>query len=67
MLRSVTYNGNPIQAHLELGYFAPELFDEWLTLFKITSEELFIEEVADSFIDRAEMIATTLKARLYLE
>lgn len=66
MLRSGTYNGNPMQTHLNLGYFAPELFDEWLSIFRTTCKELFVEEVAETFIKRAEMIATTLKAKLYL-
>jgi truncated hemoglobin YjbI len=51
----------------QLGYFAPELFNEWLSTFKITCKEIFKEEVADLFIIKAEMIATTLKARLYQE
>ena len=65
MLRTGSYHGNPMQTHLKIGYFPPEFFDEWLCLFKTTSDSIFIDSISKEFYNRAEMIATTLKARLY--
>jgi hemoglobin len=65
MLRSGTYRGNPMQTHVQLGYFPPELFDEWLSLFKSVCDSIFIDSISKEFYNRAVMIATTLKARLY--
>ena len=65
MLRSGRYHGNPIKSHQELPYFPPELFDVWLTIFSETTRSLFNEEASQKFIDKSQMIATTLRSALF--
>ncbi|MCB0272069.1 MAG: group III truncated hemoglobin [Bdellovibrionales bacterium] len=61
MLRSRKYKGNPHQKHKDLPTFDLQLFDRWLSLFAQTVREIHTEEVATMYIERSEMIASSLK------
>jgi len=65
MLTSGRYKGNPVPKHLQLAGMAPPLFDHWLGLFAQTCHELFIDEVANEFIIKAQRIAESLKLALF--
>jgi hemoglobin len=65
MLTSGRYKGNPVAKHFQLAGIEPPLFDHWLALFAQTCRELFIEEVANAFVVKAERIAESLKVALF--
>jgi len=64
MLGSGLYHGNPFQKHRMLPHFNIELFDNWLTLFAECARELFIQEIAEQFIEKSQRIAESLKKGL---
>lgn len=65
LLREGSYHGRPMVAHRELEYFPPELFDVWLDAFQETAKSIFNEEDTKLVVQRAEIIAQSLKAGIY--
>ncbi len=65
MLGSGLYHGNLFQKHRMLPPFDIELFDNWLVLFGGCARELFIQEIAEQFIEKSQRIADSLKKGLY--
>lgn len=63
MLHTRRYNGRPMPKHVVLPIDADH-FDRWLTLFKLTVDELCIEEDADLFMKKAHQIAHSLELGL---
>ena len=51
------YRGDPFPPHAFLGLSTRGPFEQWLKLFKITVEELFIEEIAEKFYKKADILA----------
>lgn len=64
MLGTSRYRGNPFQKHFMLPPFDSQLFDRWLALFKETLFEIYVETIADQFIEKSERIAGKLKYSL---
>jgi hemoglobin len=60
ILRTGRYDGRPMRPHLMLP-LAGEHFDRWLMLFESTARELFADEIAVVFIDRARRIADSFE------
>jgi hemoglobin len=58
------YKGNPFGAHRPLG-LQPAMFDRWLELWRETAREVFEAPVAESFIRKAELIASSLRMGLF--
>ncbi len=54
------YQGQPMQAHLELPV-AAEHFDRWIAIFEATANELCPPEAASHFIERARRIADSFE------
>jgi hemoglobin len=65
MLTSGRYKGNPVAVHHRVAGIELELFARWLELFDETCRELFDNEVADAFRDKAMRIAESLKLALF--
>ncbi|MGN6671469.1 MAG: group III truncated hemoglobin [Candidatus Nucleicultricaceae bacterium] len=65
MLSSNRYKGNPFQKHIDLSPFDMTLFDTWLRLFEETAREIYIEDLANQYIEKSKRIAGSLKAGLY--
>lgn len=65
MLNSNRYKGNPFQKHVDLSPFDMTLFDTWLHLFEETACEIYIEDLANQYIEKSNRIAGSLKAGLY--
>ena len=65
MLTSGRYKGAPVPAHLRIKGIDPEMFDRWLRLFGETCDELFENDVAESFRAKAVRIAESLKLALF--
>ncbi|WP_342634330.1 group III truncated hemoglobin [Mesorhizobium hawassense] len=65
ILKSGDYHGRPVPAHMKLNDVTESDFDIWLALFGETASELFIDEIAAVFIERAERIATSLKLAMF--
>ncbi len=60
ILKTGTYGGRPLPPHLKLDLKA-EHFDRWLNLFAQTAKEIFPEDAAFMFIDRARRIADSFE------
>ena len=60
LLASRTYKGNPMIAHLALPRLTETHFERWLELWRETAAALCSEELAQIFIQRAEMIGARL-------
>ena len=65
MLRTGRYKGQPIVSHMRLKAIQPQHFARWLTLFRLTAEEVCPHEIAILFIGRAENIARSLQLGMF--
>ena len=43
--------------HAFLGPLTREAFERWLELFRVTVDEMFIQEIADKFYQKADRLA----------
>lgn len=62
------YKGNPMKVHIDLHTKEPlkkAHFDQWLTMFKSTVDELFDGEKAELAKTRARSIATIMQVKIY--
>lgn len=64
MLTSGRYKGNPVAVHLALPRLTPAMFERWLALFAETAHEVFAEPLAEAFVAKAHLIATSLQSAL---
>jgi hemoglobin len=61
-----SYSGRPVQAHLNVHGLTPELFPQWLQLFRLTLEDnKASEEAREWFYATAERIAKSLTLSLF--
>lgn len=67
MLMSGRYHGQPVPKHQALAGVTPAHFARWLALFGETARENCEAEVAALFLDRAQMIAGSLKRAMFAE
>jgi hemoglobin len=51
------YWGDPFPPHVFIGPLSEEMFERWLKLFQGVVQNLFIEELADKFYKKAEILA----------
>lgn len=65
ILKTRSYDGRPVPAHLKLKEVREEDFAIWLGLFRETTEELCSPEVGSVFVERAERIARSLKLAMF--
>jgi hemoglobin len=65
ILKTGTYQGRPVPAHLKLKEVVESDFEIWLGLFRETARELCAPDVAAVFIDRAERIAKSLSLAMF--
>jgi hemoglobin len=65
ILKTGSYQGRPVPAHLKLKEAVESDFDIWLGHFRQTARELCTPEVAAVFIDRAERIARSLSLAMF--
>ncbi|QPC88449.1 hemin transporter [Mesorhizobium sp. NBSH29] len=65
ILKSGSYDGRPVPAHLKLKTVVEGDFAVWLGIFRETAREFCEPEVATVFIDRAERIAKSLQLAMF--
>jgi len=65
ILKTRSYEGRPVPAHLKLKQVREEDFAIWLSHFRKTAQELCPPDAAEIFIDRAERIAESLKLAMF--
>jgi hemoglobin len=65
ILKTGSYHGRPVPAHLKLKTVVEDDFEIWLGHFRETARDLCAPEVAAVFIDRAERIAQSLKLAMF--
>jgi hemoglobin len=66
MLTSGRYKGQPVPAHQKHGdRITPELFDRWLGLWKITTDDLMTPDAAAALQAKAARIAESLQLALF--
>jgi hemoglobin len=56
-LGDTSYRGNPFAPHMYLGELKRETFEQWLTLFYATLDEVYIPRIAEQFKERSSIIA----------
>ena len=59
------FNGQPLKKHIELPPFPREFFDQWLKLFSVSLSQIYIPEVANEFLSKAQMIAQRFQIAMY--
>lgn len=60
------YKGSPMSAHLRhAAAIRPEMFDQWLELWRETAMEELVPDAAAAVIGKAERIAGSLKLALF--
>jgi len=57
MIGKPGYSGDPFPPHAFLGPIYHETFEQWLKLFKETTNKYFIPSIADKFYKKADVIA----------
>ncbi|MGN6583819.1 MAG: group III truncated hemoglobin [Rhizobiaceae bacterium] len=65
ILKTRSYEGRPVPAHLKLKQVREEDFAIWLSHFRGTANELCPPGIAEVFIVRAERIAESLKLAMF--
>lgn len=65
ILKTRSYDGRPVPAHMKLEDVTPDDFGIWLQHFRETVGSLCEPEVASVFIDRAERIARSLQLAMF--
>ncbi len=68
LFQNVIYKGNPMAVHLHLNLNEPlkkKHFEQWLTLFNETVDELFVGEKAHLAKTRAMSIATMMHIKIH--
>ncbi len=60
LLKTGTYKGRPVPAHLALKTIKSDDYGQWLALFRTVAHEVFREEAAAAVIAVAERIAESL-------
>ena len=51
------YGGHPFPPHVFIGPLTREHFEHWMALFKETTSEYFIPEIAEKFYKKADVLA----------
>ncbi|UTW56286.1 group III truncated hemoglobin [Kordiimonas sp. SCSIO 12610] len=70
MLKTGAYDGRPMVVHKRLSDKATlplreDHFEEWLALFKATVFELFEDDIAEQFMEKAGRIADSLRLGIF--
>ncbi len=65
ILKTRSYEGRPVPAHMKLEGVREDDFDIWLALFEETARELCPPGIAPVFTERAERIARSLKLAMF--
>lgn len=60
------YDGRPLPVHMKLPDLRDHHFGQWLVLFRETAHELFSDDVAGLFIERAERMAQSFRYAIAL-
>ncbi|MCK5281470.1 MAG: group III truncated hemoglobin [Cyclobacteriaceae bacterium] len=68
LFHKANYKGNPMKVHVDLNEKVPlkkAHFDQWLSMFNKTVDELFSGEKAELAKTRALSIATVMQIKIY--
>lgn len=67
MMGKKGYMGDPFPPHAFIGELYTETFDRWLEVFKATLKEFYVEEIANKFYKKAEIIGQQFIENLDIE
>ncbi|MDE8650630.1 group III truncated hemoglobin [Novosphingobium album (ex Liu et al. 2023)] len=68
MLTSGRYKGQPVPAHRKhAARITPALFERWLGLWKVTTEEMMPTKAAEALQEKAARIAESLQLALFFK
>ena len=65
ILKTRSYQGRPVPAHVKLEGVREGDFDIWLSIFSDTAHDLCDLDTASIFVERAERIAQSLKLAMF--
>lgn len=60
------YGGHPYPAHAFIGPLYPETFERWLEIFHEVVHRFFVQEIADKFYKKANILAEQFMENLGL-
>lgn len=60
------YDGNLFLPHTKLGRLERKTFEQWLTLFAETLDEVYVEAIALKFKERSRLIASNFMRNLMI-
>ncbi|MFZ0663770.1 MAG: group III truncated hemoglobin [Acidobacteriaceae bacterium] len=60
MLSTGRYKGNPLMAHLPIPQMDSEHLERWISLWEMTTSEIFEPDLAEAFLGKALMIGDRL-------
>lgn len=60
------YDGNLFLPHTKLGRLERKTFEQWLTLFAETLDEVYVEAIALKFKERSRLIANNFMRNLMI-
>jgi len=66
-LQDFTYKGNPFAPHAQIKGISSQAFQRWLELFFQTLDTIYVEEIANSFKLRSQVIAGNFMRNLGLD
>lgn len=64
LLGTGSYMGRPMPKHIAIPELSDAHFQRWLTLFRMTVEELCPPDIAGLFVERAETIGNNFRIRI---
>ena len=65
ILKTRSYQGRPVPAHVKLKGVTEDDFDIWLSIFAETADDLCDPDTSKVFVERAERIAQSLKLAMF--
>ena len=67
MLKEGRYMGDPLLPHVFLQGLTPEIFDQWLKVFRATLDEIYTPSNVRNFYGKAKALSTRFISDLELD
>ncbi|MBV8675416.1 MAG: group III truncated hemoglobin [Acidobacteriaceae bacterium] len=62
LLAAGRYKGNPMMAHVAIPQMDQTHFDRWIELWRLTTQEVFVRQISDDLVRRAQFMGERLVA-----
>ena len=62
LLAAERYKGNPMMAHVAIPQMDQTHFDRWIESWRLTTQEVFVRQISDDLVRRAQFMGERLVA-----